>query len=67
MMSDVAVMKHEVLSEEEGGILNGKKKEKESVTQKSHLMLTGLISLATISARFTSHQLRLSPCFHRFH
>lgn len=30
MMSDVAVMKHEVLTEEEGGILNGEKKRKKS-------------------------------------
>lgn len=43
------------------------KKNKKSVTQKSHLTLTRLISLATISARL--NQLKLSPslCFHLFH
>ncbi len=53
---------------QEGGILNEKRKKK-SVTQKSHLMLTGLISLATISARSNSHQLKLclSLCFHLIH
>lgn len=54
MMSDVAA-RNDWDTPKRGGKNRYKIK---SVTQKSYLMLTRLISLATISARFNSHQLK---------
>lgn len=68
VMSDVAEGKDWETLTTAGRISRGKKK-KRSVTQKSHLTLTGLISLATISTRLNSNQLKLSLslCFYLSH